>query len=278
MISQIKSFLLRTVPMPYIWAKDAMGRLYEPDVRALMLQRYAHTVADGPFAGMRYIDRSTCGALTPKLVGTYERELRGVVDRVIHTGYDRIVVVGSAEGYYAVGFARAMPHVRVDAYDIDERARRNLHELATLNGTLDRTTIRETCTHADFEQYRSESVLVVCDIEGAELDLLDPEAAPSLRGYDVIVEIHDGAGSTRVRDTLAQRFSASHEIGFIRYTGRADVDVPALPRWLPPRARALALSEDRIPDAPSPTGLYGVEWGVFSAGGRRGAGGGKKVG
>jgi len=271
MIAQIKQFLLRTAPMPYLWGKAIAGRLYEPDVRGFVLERYARTVVDGPFAGMRYIDRSTCGALVPKLVGTYERELREVVDRTIRTAYDRIIVVGSAEGYYAVGFARAMPHVRVDAYDIDERARRNLLELATLNGTLDRTVIAGECTFAELERFSSEAVLVVCDIEGAEMQLLDPEAAPSLRHYDLIVEIHDRAGSTRVRDTLARRFGGSHDVQFIPYADRAGLEVPVLPWWLPRQARALALDEYRTPDLPSPTGLYGVEWGVFRA--RRVAGG-----
>jgi hypothetical protein len=265
MKTRVKQQLLRWAPMPYMWAKEMAGRLYEPDVRSFVLQRCAGRISGGPFSGMRYIDRSTCGALVPKLVGTYEHELLEVVQGAIRTPYDCIVVVGSAEGYYAVGFARAMPHVRVYAYDIDARARANLLELATLNGTQDRTTIAGECTHHELEQFKAKAALVVCDIEGAELQLLDPISAPSLRRYDIIVELHDGPGASRVRDALEHRFRESHDIQFVRCTDRLDARSSALPWWFSRRARALALDEWRIPDAPAPTGQYGMEWGVFRA-------------
>jgi hypothetical protein len=264
----IKRFLLRRAPLPYIWAKDVAGRLYEPDMRSLLLARYSRTVASGPFEGMRYIDRSTCGALVPKLVGTYEQELHAVVEQIKRTPYTRVVVIGSAEGYYAVGLARAMPLVQVHAYDIDERARQNTLETAAINGTASRTIIAGECTHEELERFRSETVLVVCDIEGAELGLLDPDKAPSLRSYDMIVELHDAVGATRVRDALKQRFGSSHEIQFVQYTGRTRSNSSVLPWWLSRRARFLALDEWRLPEQPMPTGAYGMEWGVFRA--RRG--------
>jgi len=266
----VKRWLLHTVPMPYLWAKDAASRLHEPDVRGAILQWSGHTVVAGPFAGMQYVDQSTWGALTPKLVGSYERELHDVVRAVIDAPYRDIVVVGSAEGYYAVGLSRAMPGATVHAYDTDERARRTLLHLATLNGTAGRTIIRQECTFDELERFAATTALVVCDIEGAELHLLDPDRAPSLGHYDIIVEIHDCIGASDVRQALTGRFQSSHELTFIPFVPRGSDERAGLPWWFSRRARFLALDEWRVPLRPDPGQALGLEWGVFRAKKRKG--------
>ncbi len=262
---QIKDWLTRRAPLPYLWAREAVGRLYEVDVRRVLLHRCRGIVRAGPFAGMHYIDRSSCGPLSPRLLGLYERELHEVVRRIVGTPYDRVIVVGSAEGYYAVGLARAMPGVIVQAYDIDAQARANLRELAILNGTDDRTIIEGECTHAELERFAREAVVVVCDIEGGELDLLDPALAPSLRHYDVLVEMHDRVGSTTVRRTVTDRFAATHDVRIIAHVPAVSAPAALLPWWFSRRARRLALDEYRAPPAGAPDARCGLEWGVFFA-------------
>src|SRR5512140_2013789 len=74
-------------------------------IRALGLDRLE--VLSGPFKGMRYGDFSYNSALIPKLLGTYEADLHNWVGEALATGYDAVINVGCAEGYYAVGFAYA---------------------------------------------------------------------------------------------------------------------------------------------------------------------------
>ena len=63
----------------------------------------------------------------------------------------------------------------------------------------------------DFETYRNQKVLVLCDIEGAEQELLNPELAPALKVMDIIVESHECLipGITQV---LVDRFKETHQI------------------------------------------------------------------
>jgi hypothetical protein len=70
-------------------------------------------------------------------------------------------------------------------------------------------------------------VLVWCDIEGAEAELLDPAAAPGLRQMDIVVELHARAGS-HSRDIVLPRFAESHDIELL--TG--EPHRPALPPFL----------------------------------------------
>src|SRR6202008_1532945 len=103
-------------------------------------------------------------------------------------GLDDIIDVGCAEGYYAVGLARLAPQATVHAFDIDEAARTACAELARRNGVAERVRIGGAFPPEGFEAFAGRRVLVMVDAEGAELDVLRPDLAPSLAGMSLIVE------------------------------------------------------------------------------------------
>jgi hypothetical protein len=205
-----------------------------------LTERLGEAVASGPFAGMRFLVRASEGAYIPKLLGSYEAELHPVIEEAIGAGYDAVINIGCAEGYYAVGFAHRTG-AAVHAFDINDDAQRLCRELAALNGVEDRVTVGQGFRTADFDGYAGRRVLVVCDIEGGEAALLDPAAAPVLREMDLLVEIHhvDGAWTS---DVLFPRFEASHAITELRQQPRDAAQYPAL-AGLSDRDRFFALLE-----------------------------------
>lgn len=167
-------------------------------------------VLSGPFASMRYLTKSAMSAYYPKILGTYERELHDVVQRIIALEPDLIVDVGAAEGYYAVGFARRLPATRVIAYEIDPEGRRLMKELAALNEVSNLSIRGEGSPERLSSDLASEGVrVVVCDAEGAERTILDPESLPGLTDSHVLVEVHDHLDPT-IGTTLEERFSGTH--------------------------------------------------------------------
>lgn len=168
-------------------------------------------VRRGPFRGMRYPRGWSQACHLPKLLGTYEAELHPVVQSFTARGYRTILNAGCAEGYYAVGLARAMPAAHVVAFDTDPEARQRCTELARLNAVEARVEVRGEITHADLQTERDSPTLLLCDIEGAEDALIDPNAAPALRSMDLLVEVHDifvpGTG-----ERLSARFAPSHDV------------------------------------------------------------------
>jgi len=185
------------------------------------------TVQSGPFAGMTFLDRVSEGAYFPKLLGSYEAELHGMIEQVCTAGYDTVANIGCAEGYYAVGLARRMPDARIHAFDIDVRARQLCGELAAMNGVADRVEICGELTGPDFATFADRRVLVLCDIEGAEADLLDPNRYPALRSMDLLVEIHSISGAW-TSDVLYPRFEDSHTITERQPEPRLATQYPAL--------------------------------------------------
>jgi hypothetical protein len=182
-------------------------------------------------------------AVVPKLLGCYEAELHDTLSRVYHRTYRRIINVGSAEGYYAIGLALRIPDVPVFAFDIDPAERALCGEMALANGVADRLTMRGECTVDELRALASGESLIVCDCEGCELTLLRPDLIPGLRTCDMIVEMHDCVDPT-ISQTISARFAATHEVTILPRVERDPETYPALAS-LTPYQRRLAVSEFR---------------------------------
>src|SRR5579862_4819490 len=83
---------------------------FDPDYRQLLrMERDKETgrivfpmtggvVRAGPFAGLRFSDTEAGFTLGPKLLGTYEKELDGIVAEILRNPYDTIVNIGAGDG------------------------------------------------------------------------------------------------------------------------------------------------------------------------------------
>src|SRR5918992_494100 len=174
-------------------------------------------VQAGPFAGMRYPRLAVARAelLVTKLLGAYEQELHEAVEAVVAARFDTIVDIGASDGYYAVGFALKSPQSRVLAYELNAFPARVCRALAAENEVAARIDLR------------GGSLFVLCDVEGAERDLMDPARAPRLRDASAIVELHEFA-SPGVTEEIERRFAATHEVRILHSGPRYVADYPAL--------------------------------------------------
>lgn len=185
-------------------------------------------VAAGPFTGMILPNETSWrdGDFMPKLIGSYESNLREVVTQAVGRRPATVVNIGCAEGYYAVGLARLLPQATVYAFDIDTVACAICMRSAKENGVAERVTTGGRCGIPDLATIleRPGRILLILDCEGAEMELLDPAKLPGLAKCDVIVETH----GTTITDALAARFSSSHGVVRIAQGGRDPNEVPAL--------------------------------------------------
>jgi hypothetical protein len=109
--------------------------------------------------------------------------------------------------------------------------------------------IGKRCTSQELTDYISGRALLVCDIEGCEYDLLDPNKTPALRKCDILVELHDHFDFTprSGADELARRFSSSHEISSIGVATCSGPALEALRAKLTAQELADSLDERRPP-------------------------------
>ena len=189
-------------------------------------------VRGGPFRGMRYVHDSICSTLAPKLLGTYERELTDWVEQLLARKFAVVLNVGAAEGYYAVGFALRCPGSRVVAFEGDAPGRALTAELASCNGVADRIAVEGFCTPESLAPYLVGPAmpLLIVDIEGGEVELLDPEKLPALRHCTMLVELHEE--HQPAGEMMHRRFAATHAIGERKTQPRSLRDLPLVLRWL----------------------------------------------
>jgi hypothetical protein len=220
------------------------GKVIETDI----MQRSGGVIAHGPFAGMIYSNTASEGATAARLLGCYEASLAPIIEDIVARAYACVMDVGCAEGYYAVGLARRMPNTQIIARDTEPKALRKCAALAQANGVAGQISYGGAVAHRDFDICLGTKTLVICDIEGAEAQLLNPILAPGLRVADILVESHDCL-IPNLSANLAQRFAASHDVQIFDRS----LDVGALPDWMHSYSdmdRLLALWEWRAGPTP----------------------------
>jgi hypothetical protein len=203
-------------------------------------------VQAGPFAGLAYPpDRlADIGAPIRKLLGVYEQEIAWVFERSIARSVSTFVDVGCADGYYAVGMAYASPATTTFAYDISSSARELCAETAIASAVTGRVRIGKRFSIDALPSLPARGALLLCDIEGGEVELLDERMAAALAMTIAVVEVHEDS-HPGASDQLRQAFARTHDA--VTVPQQPPSRPPAqLARWPAPE-QSRALSEYRDP-------------------------------
>lgn len=227
----------------------------------LVQRETSKSVHSGPFAGLQYLHDAVSGGYIPKLLGIYEKELHPLIASLPMHDIRSIINIGASDGYYAVGLARCLPTTQVVAFEIEPRGQDFVRRIADRNGVGNRVMVRGRCDLPDLQTVTTEMErpLIVCDIEGYEDVLLDPEKVPALRHARVLVELHDGKNAG-VSDRIRSRFEKSHIIETIWQQRRTPTDFPftnAYTRLLDPAHLEAAVDEGRpVRDGATPMSWF----------------------
>jgi hypothetical protein len=184
---------------------------------------------------MRYLDIASGSPLLPKVAGTYEVEIADWIEAAVHAAPDLVVDVGAAEGYYAVGMARRLPGARVVASDRRRSARALCRRLASRNGVTVELCGAITGAQLDALLGTARAPMLICDIDGGELDLIQPAEMPALARTRVIIETHE-MFVPGVNHVLEKRLAQTHTVHRRDSRPRA---VELLPQVAPDEATAI---------------------------------------
>lgn len=192
-----------------------------------LLASNGNTVRQGPFSGLKLTEEcilSVCNS--PALLGTYEMELHPWLQKMVDHKYDRVIDVGSAEGYYAVGMALRTGS-RVDAYEAASVARRLCRSIAKLNGVADNVRLHSYCSQKDLLKLDGLRCFVLSDCEGFEVSLFSDDVIRALSRSDLIIELHDrGSTDMTARQTLEPRLKGTHHVQVVQSRQRTLSDFP----------------------------------------------------
>lgn len=221
--------LARALVPNWLRAKRAIRFRGRVDAATEKLYRYCGgDVTDGPFAGMRYVRAAHSSQLGPKLLGTYEAEVAHILK---NAGlYDRVIDIGAAEGYYAVGLLRCHPALRILAFEGSAAAAEAMSRLARLNGVSERLNIRGFCDRDELSIALDPpgSQLLIIDVDGGEDALVDPERVPGLQSVSILLELHPHL-LPGIQRRITDRFRRTHHVEHIPAVSRSRRDLPDVP-------------------------------------------------
>src|SRR5262249_50785729 len=200
-------------------------------------------VTSGPFAGMilNYELLPTHAGCT--FLGTLEKELHWAIEKAINLSPTRVLNIGCAEGYYAIGLALRLPQAKVFAAETDPKSLCATRRNAELNGVSDRVQPIRIIKPGQFSKYlQANSSFIMMDCEGCEFGLLDPHNDPILLRADILVEIHSEHGDKR---QIMAKFRDTHNVTEIRAVPRTILDAP---KWVRGLDVLSAMDEGRSQD------------------------------
>ena len=181
------------------------------------LSRYPRVVQAGPFTGMAYVDGAVGSTYLLKLIGSYEAILHPLIESLREEDFDTIIDIGSAEGYYLAGLGRMFPRAALVGFETDEQGRKLNQELYSINAMHNDLTLLGTATNNLVAPYVRGKTLLVCDCEGAELDILTPDMHAAFKAVDTaIIELHDFL-RPGIKEALTKRFSPTHTITVVQF-------------------------------------------------------------
>jgi lipopolysaccharide biosynthesis glycosyltransferase len=173
-----------------------------------------YEVSSGPFEGLKYTELNSFGSsIVPKIFGIYEREIHHVLYDILKNDYSLIIDIGSAEGYYLIGFALQFPKAELIGVDTDNSAIEFCKQMIVANNIPNRIKLINNIDHSFFENKKllSSKALIFCDCEGYENKLFSIFNMPNLKNVDILVEIHDFIDKT-IGDKIFSIFYKSHDI------------------------------------------------------------------
>jgi hypothetical protein len=206
----------------------------------------AASVARGPFKGMTICEQSSWygGSILQKLLGVYEQDLHQAIEKIIAFRPARIVNIGCAEGYYAVGLALRCSGVPILAIDSDRRAV-DVCEAAAKANRVEAELLIECASELSASMRsirRNERAAVIVDCEGCERDFLSLDVS-NMESSVLLIEAHEFI-QPGIESALNAKFSDTHSIEIILQGSRNPNEIAELQN-VSEDLRWLAMSEGR---------------------------------
>lgn len=207
--------------------QQALKPVLHPRLCLVQRQVFRHAggaIISGPFKGMKFGEKPLS---LPIVAGTYELELHEVFRQLADRHFTRIINIGAAEGYYAVGAALWQPRCQVTAYEANPIYHDSIRHLAQSNNVFSRVGIKGSCQLSDLRALGDDLIgsFIIVDVEGYEKELLDSQEVPALKKATILVEVHDNfvAGCD---EAIRRRFEPSHAISSFKSRPRHPWEYP----------------------------------------------------
>lgn len=168
------------------------------------------------------------------LIGFYEKQvIEWITSRQLHFSY--LVDIGSADGLYLAGILKAGFADSAVGFESSRKGRENSNQILRMNNVQDRAIVLGTANSKslnsalDLHTSKNQGCsLLLCDIEGGEVDLFDSQTAFRLHNFFIVIELHEWTYPTDQSKDLINLFKSTHDVQFLYPSGRNPDSIPEL--------------------------------------------------
>lgn len=191
---KIAKYIIRLLPLglrsklllALVWAhKDRYGER--------VLEQTQGKVQRGPLRGLAGLGKSNWSGnqdLPAKIFGTYEDQLLPFIFPP-DTIWDQAIIVGAGDGYWAVGLKYSRKADLVVAFEMSERSREQVTQLANSNKCdLEIRGLAENAELTLLAKSSKGKTLFLFDIEGAEYREINDDFLRAAGDCHIIIELH----------------------------------------------------------------------------------------
>ena len=175
-------------------------------IHAYLTKATGRRIFDGPFKDLFFVKPSHEGSYYQKLLGIYGKELHPILERFSMGSFEKVLVIGADEGYYAVGLASNWKRP-VLAFESNPVGRDRITRLALINKTM--VFVKGAFdTELDNQSNRD---FVLMDLLGAEKDILTSDRFTVWANCTIIAKV----GTEVTKGLVSERAKFTHEVGFV---------------------------------------------------------------
>ncbi len=171
------------------------------------------TVQLGPFRGMKFFTtRTRRSKLFAKLIGCYEEALHELIWHFLDNNYEKIIIIGSRDGYYTTGFARLIPNARIFGYELNTVALEFARANANSNQVADRVFLHPERydSHMLMNEELTGRSLLFFNSDSSELEIFTEDAVSVLADADLLIQLNDFTDPGK-KPKIMRLFKDTHE-------------------------------------------------------------------
>ncbi|GIS28387.1 MAG: hypothetical protein CM15mP129_05840 [Chloroflexota bacterium] len=207
---------------------------------------YNNTVQQGPFKGMVINEDQFWGPgdRSSKILGLYEKEIQDLIVSIQKDkNYSTFVDIGGADGFFAIGSLVNNLFEKCEVFEISKKGRISIQKNSKQNNVYDSIKIHDKASKKSLIKIDNiNNSLILCDIEGGEIQLFDEKLINEIYPSDIIIEIHKDKENSLVN--FEKRFTKSYSLTKITQEPRSLKNFKELEN-INDNNRALITSEGR---------------------------------
>lgn len=167
----------------------------------------------GPFSGLKIPPELKPELTVAEILGFYESCLFDVWGRLAGRKTDHIMMIGGSHGYYSAGLSYLLQPEQNHVFETNFDSHFHIKQWTVHNNIL-MPNLYGTATEEIMADWKLPIDVIICDCEGGELSLINPQKFPWQKSCDLLVEVHPFYGENLL-GTLIKRFKKTHKITII---------------------------------------------------------------